>query len=219
MSFASPYAIAFFCAPAVGLLIAGLANRWCVEDETPAVVASRAGGRLRLASMALCLAVVACAFAVGPADAPLRVAAGLALGWTLVALSLVDARSMLLPDALTLPLIMTGLLFWAVMEPDFLPAAALGAGCGYLSLWGLARLYERLRGTPGMGLGDAKLLAAGGAFLGWQALPAVLAIAGWLGLFWFLIQRWRGCGPRSEDRIPFGPFLALSIWACWLAMG
>ena len=226
MPFASPYVIAFMLSPFAGLVIARLATSWSAEAVTAqSPVSSPASSpvsspswRDRAAGAALCLGVACSAFLAGPDDAWLRVIAGLSLGWALAALALIDLRSMILPDVITLPLVAAGLAFWALMEPSRLPAAALGAGGGYLALWGLAALYQRLRGEAGMGLGDAKLLAAGGAFLGWQALPAVLAGAGWLGLFWVLFRRWRGGGPGREDRIPFGPFLALSIWAGWLAL-
>jgi leader peptidase (prepilin peptidase)/N-methyltransferase len=138
--------------------------------------------------------------------------ASCALGWTLLTLGWIDAVCMLLPDMLTLPLIVAGLVeaFW--LEPDALTDRAFGAAIGYTFLWGLALIYRRLRGREGLGLGDAKLLAAGGAWVGALLLPDVLLGAALAGLAWAL-RRGR---PDPAERLPFGPFLAAGIWGAWL---
>lgn len=128
-----------------------------------------------------------------------------------VAMSGIDARTTLLPDSLTLPLLWFGLLVSLV--PVFVPAseAILGAAVGYLSLWSVYWGFKLLTGKEGMGFGDFKLLAAIGAFCGWQAiLPVVLmssligAIAG-IGLI--ALQ-----GRDRAKPIPFGPYLAAAGW-------
>ena len=140
--------------------------------------------------------------------------AGLAFGWTLLLLALIDLRTMRLPDLLTMPLLAGGLLAGSALSPDRLPEHALGAAAGFASLAALALLYQRARGRAGLGGGDAKLFAAIGAWIGWTALPSALLFAGVAGL---VHAACRGRGRlRGSDRIPFGPALALGGWIVWL---
>jgi leader peptidase (prepilin peptidase)/N-methyltransferase len=127
--------------------------------------------------------------------------------WTLLALAAIDLGTQLLPDDLTLPLLWAGLLF--NVGAQFVPIsdAVIGAIGGYLLLWAVFWGFKLTTGKDGMGYGDFKLLAALGAWLGWQALPFLVlfssffgAIAG-IGLIVF-----RGQG--RERPMPFGPFLA-----------
>src|SRR5271166_4362248 len=99
------------------------------------------------------------------------------LGWWLLTLGWIDLRSWLLPDALTLPLIIAGLAASFMFDPDQLVNRALGAALGYASLMTIEALYRALRGREGLGGGDAKLLAASGAWLGAAALPQVILLA------------------------------------------
>lgn len=133
------------------------------------------------------------------------------LGWVLLLLGAIDRRIGLLPDMLTLPLVLAGLLA-ALFEPGgpSLPDRAVGAAMGYLLFAGLAFAYRRLRGRDGLGLGDAKLLAAGGAWLGWQALPWVVLAGAGAALLAVLVST-RGQVAR-HTAIAFGPWLALGIW-------
>jgi len=141
--------------------------------------------------------------------------ASAALGWTLLALAEIDRRHLVLPDALVLPLIPAGLaVIWASV-PERLPDAVLGAVLGYASLAALAWLYERLRGREGLGLGDAKLFAAAGAWTTWAGLPSVLLLAGVAGLAFALLTRARGGSLRGEDALPLGTFMAPAIWLVW----
>jgi leader peptidase (prepilin peptidase)/N-methyltransferase len=134
------------------------------------------------------------------------------LGWWLLLLGAIDRRTGLLPDMLTLPLVLAGLLA-GLFEPGGppLPDRAIGAAVGWLLFAGLAFAYRRLRGRDGLGLGDAKLLAAGGAWLGWQALPWVVLIGAGAALAATLAAS-RGEVSRHAA-IAFGPWLALGIWA------
>jgi leader peptidase (prepilin peptidase)/N-methyltransferase len=139
------------------------------------------------------------------------------LGWALLALAVIDRRTFLLPDAITLPLIAMGLGVAAWFDPEALPAHALGAAAGWLGFAGIAALYRRLRGRDGLGLGDAKLLAAGGAWLGWSGLPGTVLIASLLGLAEALARRMRRRAPLTADEpIAFGAWLAAGIWLIWL---
>lgn len=141
------------------------------------------------------------------------------VGWWLLALALIDLRTFRLPDALTLPLVAAGLLLAATGVPGGLalpsPAdAALGAAAGFVGLAGIRWLYARVRGVEGLGLGDAKLAAAGGAWLGWAALPWLLLVAASAALAgaWLVHRSLRG-----DLAVPFGPALALALWALLLA--
>lgn len=137
-------------------------------------------------------------------------------GWSLLALAWIDAETMLLPDALTLPLIPAGLLAAAWLEPDLLTDHAIAAAAGFAMLRGLGLAYRWLRGRDGLGEGDAKLLAALGAWVGLAGLPFVLLGAALTGLLWALLLHLRGDAVTATTALPFGPFLALAGWAVLL---
>lgn len=137
------------------------------------------------------------------------------LGWWLLALALIDLRSWRLPDALTLPLLAIGI---ACAALGLLPGVELsqslaGAATGYLVLAGIGWVYRRLRARDGLGLGDAKLLAAAGAWLGVEPLPWLVLVAALLGLGLALLRAWP---VRAETAVPFGPPLALAFWLLFL---
>ncbi len=142
--------------------------------------------------------------------------AGCALGWTLLTLAVIDARHLLLPDALTLPLVPAGLLVaWAV-EPAKLADHAIGALVGFAVVAVIGLVYRRLRGREGIGLGDAKLFAAAGAWVSWAALPGLLLLAAGAGLAGHLAAA-RLTGKGLKDReLPFGPYVAGAFWLVWL---
>src|ERR1700744_5879668 len=104
------------------------------------------------------------------------------LGWTLLTLAAIDWRTGLLPDLLTLPLIAAGLGVAYGIDPAALLDHAMGAAAGVIGFAALAAAYRTLRGRAGRGLGDAKLLAAAGAWLSWSALPSVILFAAVAGL-------------------------------------
>lgn len=146
---------------------------------------------------------------------------GVGLGWALMWLAAIDARTFLLPDRITLPLLGAGLAFGYVLHPALIMDHVIGAIAGYLLIWSVAAIYQALRGHSGLGLGDAKLYAAGGAWLTWQGLPTVLIIASLSGLLLALARRsFAGQDlpkdPIPLDPMPFGPPLALGIWLTWL---
>ena len=138
------------------------------------------------------------------------------LGGVLAALSIIDLRRFILPDALTLPLILAGLAASWWLGWDNVALRALAAVLGFLVLVLTARIYRQLRGQEGLGLGDAKLLAAAGAWLGLEALPQVLLAACLLALAGVAVLMAGGRKMTMKTAIPFGPFLAFATWLVWL---
>ncbi len=127
--------------------------------------------------------------------------------WLLIAMTFIDLDSMLLPDQLTLSLLWLGLLI-SIGSPFVSSQDALiGAAVGYLSLWSLYWAFKLLTGKEGMGYGDFKLLAAIGAWVGWQHLPVVILLSSFVGAIvgvsLLTIQ-----GKDKSQPIPFGPYLA-----------
>lgn len=136
--------------------------------------------------------------------------------FTLLALAVIDLDTTLLPDDLTYPLLWAGLLAALVgVSPVTLPDAVVGAMAGYLSLWSLYWVFKLLTGKEGMGYGDFKLLAALGAWLGWQYLPLVILLSSVVGLVFALIMMATGAVKRGQG-IPFGPYLAIAGWIALL---
>jgi prepilin signal peptidase PulO-like enzyme (type II secretory pathway) len=149
---------------------------------------------------------------------------GPVLAGILLALSWVDLREFRLPDPLNFSLIVIGLI-WSALAGNGL-AALIGAIAGYLSFVTIAWVFRRLRGIDGLGRGDAKLLAGGGAWCGWAGLPLIVLIASLLGIAMALTAPLWQTAARAEDSeqdkapdgwIPFGPCLAAAIFAVWTA--
>ncbi|WP_026375951.1 prepilin peptidase [Aestuariibacter salexigens] len=140
-----------------------------------------------------------------------QTAGALVATWMLVAMTWIDIDKMLLPDQLTLPLLWLGLLFSAGNIFTDPVSSIIGAAAGYLSLWSLYWAFKLLTGKEGMGYGDFKLLAALGAWVGWQQLPIIILLSSFvgaaLGIMLILIQ-----GKDKSQPIPFGPYLAIAGW-------
>jgi leader peptidase (prepilin peptidase)/N-methyltransferase len=141
---------------------------------------------------------------------------GCVFGWWLLTLGWIDAETQRLPDILTLPLIVAGLAEAAWLEPAWLTARVAGAAAGYAALWLLSAAYRWLRKREGLGMGDAKLLAGAGAWLGIVALPWVAMLAAMLALLWAGLLGLRGTRLTGTLRLPFGPFIAGAAWAIFL---
>lgn len=139
-----------------------------------------------------------------------------ALGWTLLALAATDLREMLLPDELTLTLVAAGLAVAWWIDDTRLWSHLLGAiiGAGFVAV--IAIGYRTLRGREGIGWGDAKLLAAGGAWLSWEGLPSVVLIAATTGLLAAFATGRLKSARDLQRPVPFGVFLAAAIWLVWL---
>lgn len=128
--------------------------------------------------------------------------------FALVALTFIDFDTQLLPDDITLPLLWLGLLLNLNSGFTDITSAVAGAMAGYLLLWAVYWLFKLVTGKEGMGYGDFKLLAAIGAWFGWQLLPAVIllssVVGSVIGIALILFK-----GKTRQTAIPFGPFLAL----------
>jgi leader peptidase (prepilin peptidase)/N-methyltransferase len=145
------------------------------------------------------------AWRIGPQPAVLLWCAA---GAVLLALALIDWDTTVLPDALTLPLLWAGLVAAAFgwLPPLTLAQSLAGAAVGYLALWSVYWLFKLTTGKEGMGYGDFKLLAALGAWLGWQAILPIVLMASVIGAAVGLVMK--ATGSLREGRfVPFGPFL------------
>jgi leader peptidase (prepilin peptidase)/N-methyltransferase len=131
----------------------------------------------------------------------------LLLIWSLIALTFIDVDTQLLPDSITLPLLWLGLIFALAGGLADLRSAVIGAIAGYLALWSVYWLFKLATGKEGMGYGDFKLLAALGAWLGWQMLPLVILLSSVVGAVVGVVLIIAARQGRSVP-IPFGPYLA-----------
>lgn len=131
--------------------------------------------------------------------------------WVLISLTFIDFDTMLLPDQLTLPLLWLGLLINISGTFAGLTDAVLGAAFGYLSLWSIYWGFKLLTGKEGMGYGDFKLLAALGAWFGWQALPLIILLSSLAGAVIGIAILVASKDKKSRP-MPFGPYLAIAGW-------
>jgi len=138
------------------------------------------------------------------------------LGWSLIVLAVVDWRHLVLPDELTLPLIPAGLAVAWAGGAERLWDHVIGAAVGGGFVLAVALLYRRLRGREGMGLGDAKLMAAAGAWVSWSGLPTVLLLSAAAGLCAGLLRQRLVAGSNLSDPVAFGSFIAAALWLVWL---
>jgi len=154
--------------------------------------------------------------------ATVEMLAALAMTWTLIALSGIDFDHQLLPDSITLPLLWAGLAMTLlhgsvgarVLFVD--PVTGLvGAMAGYLSLWLVFQVFKLVTGKEGMGYGDFKLLAALGAWLGWQMLPLIVVLSALVGAL-VGITLIVAAGRERGKPMPFGPYLAAAGWIAML---
>lgn len=146
--------------------------------------------------------------------------AALLLTWSLIALAMIDYDTTLLPDNITLPLLWLGLLVAipagsASVHGVTIDDAVIGAVAGYLSLWSVYWGFKLLTGKEGMGYGDFKLLAALGAWLGWQKLALVIILSSGVGAV-IGIALIVIAGRDRAQPIPFGPYLAVAGFLAFL---
>ena len=160
----------------------------------------------RYPAIELCTALLsfAAAMVFGPT---LQLASALLLIWSLVVLTGIDIDTQLLPDSITLPLLWLGLLLNINSAFTSLNDAVIGAAAGYLTLWSVYWIFKLTTGKDGMGFGDFKLLAALGAWFGWQTIPLIIILSSFVGAFigiLLILLKKQG----REVPMPFGPYLA-----------
>jgi leader peptidase (prepilin peptidase)/N-methyltransferase len=194
--------------PSCGHQITALENipvlSWLILRGRCSGCGTRISARYPLVELTTGLLAALAVWRFGPTAAGLG---ALALTFTLIALTFIDFDTQLLPDDITLSLLWLGLFvnLWGVFAP--LQSAVIGAIAGYLLLWSVYWLFKLATGREGMGYGDFKLLAALGAWFGWQALPAIILLASVVGAtvgIALIVFRRHG----REVPIPFGPYLA-----------
>ncbi len=141
--------------------------------------------------------------------------AALFFTWILIALTLIDLHKQLLPDNMTLPLLWLGIaISFTDMFTD-LNSSVLGAIAGYLVLWLVFHIFKIVTGKEGMGYGDFKLLAALGAWCGWELLPQIILLSSLVGAITGIMMIITGLTKRQQP-IPFGPYLATAGWIAFL---
>ncbi|MGV6858837.1 MAG: prepilin peptidase [bacterium] len=131
--------------------------------------------------------------------------------WALIALTVIDFKTQLLPDIITLPLLWAGLLVNLFGTFTDYQSSLLGAVFGYLSLWTVFQVFKLVTGKEGMGHGDFKILAAIGAWAGWQILPLVVILSSVVGAIAGIVLITSGKQEQGTP-MPFGPFLAIAGW-------
>ncbi len=145
----------------------------------------------------------------------LAMLAGLLFTWVLIALTLIDIKTQLLPDNITLPLLWLGILCAFFELFTDLQSSVIGAMAGYLILWTVFHLFKLITGKEGMGYGDFKLLAALGAWCGYTLLPQIILISSIVGSILgiaMLVTKYT----EKQQPIPFGPYLAIAGWIALL---
>lgn len=172
-------------------------------------------GKLGGSAMAVVASVLAAlALAMLPA---VQAGIALALGLVLLAIAESDRRQFIIPDALSLPLLPCGLLWGhGAANPELDIGRLAGMVIAGGGLWVLREAYFRARSRDGLGLGDVKLAAAAGAWVGWELVPTVLMVASLSGLVVVAVEAGvHRSLPSAQARLPFGIFLAGATWIVW----
>ncbi len=187
------------------------------HEVTPTGAWARAGSPWLLTLVvALYALVFLLAQTAGFVETSGQIAVSLALGALLVALTLKDIEEMRLPDLLTLSLAAMGIALAGTEGTNALYWSCASGAIGLAGFWLIARAFRHLRGRDGLGMGDAKLLGAGGTLVGAEALAPVVFVAATSALVFVLVKGWLGTGFPLNEKLPFGPFIAAAIWIAWL---
>lgn len=141
---------------------------------------------------------------------------GIFVSGLLVWISFIDLERKIIPNMLSYSLLVLGLAWAGGFRVEAFLHHVAGAVVGYGCIWCVYAVYMRRTGRIGIGLGDAKLLAAGGAWLGWMALPYILLMSSLSGLIYACILTVSNPKMGFKMAIPFGPFIAAGIWGVWL---
>lgn len=135
---------------------------------------------------------------------------------SLIIISVIDARTLRIPNWLTLPLLLTGLVSAAGRGFEAVVWHAATAGAIFAIMAAISQLYRHARGRDGLGMGDAKLLAAFGAWLGPLWLGPIIFLGSTLAICFVFVRRLSN-GTALEQVVPFGPFLCVAFFASWMA--
>ncbi|WP_319774062.1 A24 family peptidase [Breoghania sp.] len=183
-----------------------------------AAKASSSARRWRIAlRFALILsAIAALGWAIRGGYPPTAMAAGGVLAGFLCWVAALDAHGFIVPDTASLGLIPLGLGATWLLDPASLMTHAVAAVAGGGLLLAVALIYRRFRGREGLGLGDIKLFAAAGAWLGPEGMPGALLLGSFAAIAVLLMRRVRGGRRHLRRRIAFAPFLAIGIWTVWV---
>lgn len=192
-----------------------------IEDNSPAPrqaldLAENSSLSALTAGIAAIYALCGAPYALLPGQTLASYAVAGALAACLVLLNVIDLRSYRLPDLLTLPLLLAGLVLAALQGQETLLWHAVAAVAAGLTLYTIRSLYRALRGYDGLGLGDVKLFAAAGAWIGPEGLASSLLIACVTALAVALLWKLADPGVNGRSVLPFGPFLAIGFWIVWL---
>jgi leader peptidase (prepilin peptidase)/N-methyltransferase len=184
------------------------------------LLAARAAQSLSAAKVSTAASIGACgaiaAWACWLVFGKIALLLTLSLGWALVVLATVDLLAFCLPDIVTLPLVAIGLLGAQLLPGERVLDHAAAAVLGYTAFWAIAWIFRQVRGKEGLGLGDAKLAAAAGSWLGLLSLPSVLLLASVAGILWVLVRALFKGRAALNERIAFGVPLCVAIWIVWL---
>lgn len=151
----------------------------------------------------------------GPMPTP-AVLATIGLGALLVYGAVIDSHWLYIPDRVSIGLFPLGLLATWLLDPQALIAHTVAGLVAGTFVWAVDRLYRTLRGRSGIGMGDAKLFASAGAWLGPEALPSVLLIGSLCAIAVIFFKHFKDGGTAASRRLAFGPHLSLGFWIVWL---
>ena len=149
-------------------------------------------------------------------DALMDVSVSALLFVCLSTISAFDARYFLIPNTFVGVTALAGITTWDISEIDMVADRLAAAALGYVVIYGVEKIYLAIRGTAGVGRGDAKLLAAGGVWVGLEGVPSTIFLASLSGLVSAAVMRLQRRELAGSTAIPFGPHLAASIWLVWL---
>lgn len=184
--------------------------------QQPLTLAANTSFAVLTGSIAAIYAISGAPYALLPGQTLASSAVTGLLAACLVWLSVIDLRSYRLPDVLTVPLLLTGLVLAGLQGRESLLWHTAAAALGGLTLYATRSLYHAWRGYDGLGLGDVKLFAAAGAWIGLEGLASGLLIACVAALAVALLWKLADADVDGRSILPFGPFLAIGFWIVWL---
>lgn len=134
----------------------------------------------------------------------------------IVASALIDVRRLIIPNELNLFILVSGIAFYIATDASFLRSSIIGVLLGGFIPYMISRIFTRVRGYPGLGMGDVKFIAAAGAWIGWMGLPPMLLLAATAALISVGIKYFLSDDFSLQTRIPFAPFLGGATFSIWI---